>query len=430
MKKIKNLIFQRALCCFPGLTGKKTIQSLLSDEVSVLSTNNSDAFLQKLAHIDQRERERQEQEILNQSTNQTKTEEIVLLEKQGRCSQKIRNNTMGNLAQVSHSVGQNMTDISNIGNSTTKVPKLMSNLTQNLASITQNSLLPPRKDLRGSSLPPSALPRPPRSLKPPRKIDYDRLNDGDMKKRSQTPPKPHNRAYELKTSSLKRGEFSKREYSPSNNYKIKHKNYGSISQSPSDYPSTKNYQRFDDGKSQFKNTKENSPSMKRSLLPRGKSENSTINENSGRGGGGNVTSSSNIGKTSRDSINSGSSGSNHSNNSRSSPLHIKTDSNTSNTINSRQFHHNTRNSSPKYIRLTPPPNQSQKLQFQPNFVNKNSSIPSHHNFQSNLPSPTSSSASSLPPKPVGDIKNLKRGNSINRGTPGHGSGENRYRIQF
>lgn len=54
------------------------------------------------------------------NNNNNKTEEIVLLEKQGRCSQIIRNNGMGNLAQVSHSVGQNMTDISNIG-STTKV---------------------------------------------------------------------------------------------------------------------------------------------------------------------------------------------------------------------------------------------------------------------------------------------------------------------
>lgn len=40
----------------------------------------------------------------------------MLLEKQGRCSQKLRNNATGNLAQVTHTVGQNMTDISNIGN--------------------------------------------------------------------------------------------------------------------------------------------------------------------------------------------------------------------------------------------------------------------------------------------------------------------------
>lgn len=40
----------------------------------------------------------------------------MLLEKQGRCSQKLRNTATGNLAQVTHTVGQNMTDISNIGN--------------------------------------------------------------------------------------------------------------------------------------------------------------------------------------------------------------------------------------------------------------------------------------------------------------------------
>lgn len=57
------------------------------------------------------------------SSAQTKAEEIVLLEKQGRCSQKQRHSNagaasaiaIGNLAQVSHTVGQNMADISNIG---------------------------------------------------------------------------------------------------------------------------------------------------------------------------------------------------------------------------------------------------------------------------------------------------------------------------
>lgn len=73
---------------------------------------------QKLAHIDQRERERQEME---ESSNSNKNEEIILLEKQGRSSQKIRNNGMGNLAQVSQSVGQNMTDISHIGTTPNKV---------------------------------------------------------------------------------------------------------------------------------------------------------------------------------------------------------------------------------------------------------------------------------------------------------------------
>lgn len=54
---------------------------------------------------------------------QTKADEIILLEKQGLCSQKLRNN----LAQVTHSIGQNMTDISNIDNNTlTKVERIFS----------------------------------------------------------------------------------------------------------------------------------------------------------------------------------------------------------------------------------------------------------------------------------------------------------------
>lgn len=52
--------------------------------------------------------------------NQTKADEIVLLEKQGICSQKLRNNITGNLAQVTHTIGQNMTDISNIGGNNSK----------------------------------------------------------------------------------------------------------------------------------------------------------------------------------------------------------------------------------------------------------------------------------------------------------------------
>lgn len=58
-------------------------------------------------------------------------------------------------------------------------------------------VLPPRKD-RQSSAPPSALPRPPRTLKPPRKIEYGRLSEsGSSKSNSKS-------EYEMKTSSLKR----------------------------------------------------------------------------------------------------------------------------------------------------------------------------------------------------------------------------------
>lgn len=56
-------------------------------------------------------------------SNQTKAEEIVLLEKQGICSQKLRNNITGNLAQVTQTIGQNMTDISNIGGNISKKVK-------------------------------------------------------------------------------------------------------------------------------------------------------------------------------------------------------------------------------------------------------------------------------------------------------------------
>lgn len=68
--------------------------------------------------MDQRDRERSEMSertaFQNVNNNQTKPEEIVLLEKQGRCSQKLRNSLTSNLATVSQIVGQNMTDISNI----------------------------------------------------------------------------------------------------------------------------------------------------------------------------------------------------------------------------------------------------------------------------------------------------------------------------
>lgn len=71
-----------------------------------------------MAHLDQRDRERSEVSertaFQNVNNNQTKPEEIVLLEKQGRCSQKLRNSLTSNLATVSQIVGQNMTDISNI----------------------------------------------------------------------------------------------------------------------------------------------------------------------------------------------------------------------------------------------------------------------------------------------------------------------------
>lgn len=299
-----------------------------------------------------------------------------------------------------------------------QVPKIVTNITQNLANITQTGILPPRKD-RGSSLPPSALPRPPRSLKPPRKIEYDRLSDSELKKRSETPPKlTAQRAYELKTSSLKRGEFGKPDFASNKNYMEmkealdfsnynKHKDYGSMNKTDAKFVG---YERLDDTKV---GKTSDSSSLKRSLLPSARKLSIL--------GPTNI----NTVKNSRDSLNSGSSGSNNSNNSnpRSSPHHNKTDSNSSNIL----YHHNGQFSHartpPKYIRLTPPTDSrtylpktasnQQKLQ-QYATQQKTSSLPGMYN-------PGGSNSASLPPKPVD--KNNRRGSSLTRG-------ENRYRIQF
>jgi hypothetical protein len=78
---------------------------------------------------------------------------------------------------------------------------LIDGLVQFVTQFPSNQLpkivLPPRKD-RQSSAPPSALPRPPRSLKPPRKIEYGRLSETDSNKSNSKSE------YEMKTSSLKR----------------------------------------------------------------------------------------------------------------------------------------------------------------------------------------------------------------------------------
>lgn len=71
-----------------------------------------------LAHYNQHECDRKEQR--HHDIDHSKSEDIVLLEKQGKCSQKMRNNVTGNLAEVSHTVGHNMTDISNIGSISTQ----------------------------------------------------------------------------------------------------------------------------------------------------------------------------------------------------------------------------------------------------------------------------------------------------------------------
>jgi hypothetical protein len=78
-----------------------------SEEMVTLTSNSSDAFLQNLTHL-----RNQRDNTPTNSSNSGKNEEIVLLEKQGRSSQKLRSN----LAQISSTIGHNMNDISNIGN--------------------------------------------------------------------------------------------------------------------------------------------------------------------------------------------------------------------------------------------------------------------------------------------------------------------------
>jgi hypothetical protein len=96
-----RLILQ--ICCFPSnLLGKK---AALSEEMATLTSNSSDAFLQNLSHL-----RNQRSHTPTNSSNSGKNEEIVLLEKQGRSSQKLRSN----LEKVSSTIGHNMNDISNI----------------------------------------------------------------------------------------------------------------------------------------------------------------------------------------------------------------------------------------------------------------------------------------------------------------------------
>ncbi|CRK90729.1 CLUMA_CG004421, isoform A [Clunio marinus] len=233
LKKLDNQLLTK-ICCFPSnLLGKKTI---LPEEMATLTSNSSENFLQNLTQL----------RMQHESTpvNASKNEDIMLLEKQGLSSQNLRSN----LAQVSSTFGQNMTDISNIGHTS----KLSSILLPNLKS-------------RQSSAPPSALPRPPRTLKQPRKIEYGRLTET-------YPNKPNNSKMEYgvtQTGSLKRhqspvsspgmknyADFKaeiQKALSPS---KTNTKNYGTIKNDPTsnitkiyysnkpDYLLSKNYQRL------------------------------------------------------------------------------------------------------------------------------------------------------------------------------------------
>lgn len=94
------------ICCFPSnILGKK---SVLHEEMTSLTSNSSDPFLQNLQNL-----RNHRDTTPTKANSKNKNEEIVLLEKQGRSSQKLRSN----LAQISSTIGQNMTDISNIDQS-------------------------------------------------------------------------------------------------------------------------------------------------------------------------------------------------------------------------------------------------------------------------------------------------------------------------
>ncbi|XP_055322389.1 uncharacterized protein LOC129578205 isoform X6 [Sitodiplosis mosellana] len=328
----EQLLTKRGLCCFPSLSSKKSNLALLSDQVSVLSTNNSDSFLQDV--------------------------------------------------------------------------KAYANLGQNAAYQIAAGRM---KENRGTSLPPSALPRPARSLKPPRKIDYDRLSDSSNKARSQTPPKMSQLQFEMKAATMKRNEYSRRDFTPpaKNNYvemkemlnfpnphfSLKRKDYGSMMSKQSEFSkpehtSTKYYQRLEESPKMNKASESGNSgggggggsgssgsAFKRSLLPSARKYSPAAASNSNKQ------------QHSRDSLNS--SESNHSVNSnlRQSPIHLKVDvHNASNA----SFHHQHINSRtpPKYMSLT-----------------------------------TQDKTASLPPKPIDNNRTGRRGGSVTRG-------ENRYKIQF
>uniref|UniRef100_A0A182KFL0 Uncharacterized protein n=1 Tax=Anopheles christyi TaxID=43041 RepID=A0A182KFL0_9DIPT len=365
----------RGLCCFPSLTTKKPIQSLLADEVSVLSTNNSETFLQNLAHMgsDRRSEQPSDRDQLSSGGGGgQKADDMVLLEKQGRCSQKLRggssssSGTLGNLAHVSQAVGQNMTDISNIGGTGGNGDGSSGGSRVSSTGNTVSKMLSGVSQPRGSSLPPSALPRPPRSLKPPRKIEYGRLSDGGSdsgkKTRAATPPSPASSSGASQSGgSMKR---SGREFSPAKgsyvemkdtvqltkDYQgsggtLQHKTYGSmttvgsgasgapssgskfgfgssksgpVSTGPvSDYPSTKNYQRLEDPStaSSALGHHHNNSSSQSSQSRKSSGDSGTLKRsllpNPGRKPSINGSMAKSSG--SRDSLNSASSGSNHSN---------------------------------------------------------------------------------------------------------------------
>lgn len=284
---------------------------------------------------------------------------------------------------------------------TTKNPHNLQDV-KSYANLGQNSAYPTSgrlKDNRGTSLPPSALPRPARSLKPPRKIDYDRLSDSSNKARSQTPPKLP-LPFDLRAATMKRNDYYRRDFaSPAKNYvemkemlnfpnphfslKKSVKDYGSMNKSEFSKPehtSTKYYQRLEESPKTNKTSDMcggggggSSGGFKRSLLPSARKYSPAAASNSNK-------------QHSRDSLNSSESNQSANSNLRQSPIHLKVDVHNASSNASFHQHMNSR-TPPKYMSLAP-----------------------------------QDKTASLPPKPI-DNRTGRRGGSVTRG-------ENRYKIQF
>lgn len=372
-----------------------------------LNTSGICFVYKNLSHYNQHECDRKEQR--SHDLDHSKSEDIVLLEKQGKCSQKIRNNAVGNLAEVTHTVGHNMTDISNIGNISTQKVCILCSTWSHFATnhcimcalwLQASLQLPDHLKQRGVSLPPRALPRPQRSLKPPRKVEYDRLSDSQIKAHSQTPPKIITPStYEMRTSSLKRDEYPKCKFSTSSTYmemkqalgfpkspfSLKPKDYGSINKSEfskPEYTSKKNYSRLE-GSPRPKMPE--ASGFKRSLLPTVRKYSQAIYP---------------VNKSSRESLNS--SGSN--------------------------------NSSNAYLRRSPNPNQANHPKG-----DSGSSV-GQHNYSRMLLKPTN--IGQMDQKSMlyqHQIQSASRNNYVSASLPpkpgdrcikGSLKDENRYRIQF
>lgn len=275
--------------------------------------------------------------------------------------------------------------------------KSFANLGQNSAYQTSGRLLKDNRaaSLRQSSLPPSALPRPARSLKPPRKIEYDRLSDSSNKARSTTPPKMSS-PFDLRAATMKRNEYSRRDFaSPAKNYvemkemlnfpnphfslKKSVKDYGSMNKSEFSKPehtSRSTYQRLEESPKMNKTSDSSGSSsgFKRSLLPSARKYSPATASNSNK-------------QHSRDSLNSSESNQSANSNLRQSPLHLKVDVHNASSASTSFHQHINSRTPPKYMSLAP-----------------------------------QDKTASLPPKPI-DNRTGRRGGSVTRG-------ENRYKIQF